>query len=171
MRLVAFVALTLACGGCSFVFLKPASTYGDGCSRSQALPIIDTFLVVGQVLGTIIDAAQPASAFANTPISRGGAIGINATAAVVHLSSAIYGYSEGEACREREPSIDDTVERRRDLQRRMREFSGAAAAPPFTHAPPPAADGGIAGDSATDGSVEAPPPAPKRAVRQQSDDE
>jgi hypothetical protein len=162
MRLVAFVALTLACGGCS--------TYGDRCSSSQALPIIDTFLAVGQALGTAIDAAQPASAFAGSPISRGEAIGINATAAAVHLSSAIYGYTEVAACRERPPTIDDTVARRRDLRRRMREFSEPAAArlpnlaPPANLAPPPAADGGIVGAPVT-------PPAAKPASPQQSDDE
>jgi hypothetical protein len=167
MRLVAFVALTLVGGGCSFLFVKPAATYGDRCSSSQALPIVDTFLFVGQVLGAAVDAARPASAYAGTPISRGGAIGINATAAVVHLSSAIYGFSEVSACREKEPTVVDTVERRRALQRRMRDFSATDLAPsaPSVAQVPPTADGGVAADGPAPRSPAAPP------VRQRSDDE
>jgi hypothetical protein len=99
--------LGLASSGCSFVFSRgpevpPAQMTPDTpvkCSGSTAPPVVDT-LLTGTHLGSAVWAlTQPEEVFGGSKV-RTFVIAADAGLALIHLTSAIYGYYSSSSCRE-----------------------------------------------------------------------
>jgi hypothetical protein len=173
---VTVLAVALSQVGCSRVFLTPAHHYNGvvnrQCSTGQGLPTADVLFATLQGARTVYALAADDSAYANAALSREADVGLGLVFLASFISSAVYGFTEVNDCRELtgwEPPPPS---------RSVRPMKPGSAMPPPPRprtrpaparpAPAVTPDGGGGADSDAGAAPDVPPAPP---VPQQLDDE